>query len=91
MVLKGVSKCVVEIQETGSEYFERAVFFVKPEYFDTDEKKLRSKAQSFTADAAGVPPKNAARRGKRRLNPMVAAALGAAVGAILTGITAWIM
>lgn len=87
MLLKGVSKCVVEIQETGSEYFDRAIFFVKPDFFDTDEKKLYAHAQSL-ADNAGSPPKNV-RQQKKRIHPMLAALLGALGGAIATGFTAW--
>ncbi|MGN0571644.1 MAG: hypothetical protein ACI4K9_05645 [Candidatus Fimenecus sp.] len=43
-MVKGVNRQVLEIRETGSPYFERAFFFVKPEYTDTDEKKLRAAA-----------------------------------------------
>ena len=31
-MVKGVNKTVIEINETGSKYFERVVFFVSPEY-----------------------------------------------------------
>lgn len=87
MLLKGVSKCVVEIQETGSAYFDRAIFFVKPDFFDTDEKKLHAHAQSL-AESAGSPPPNVPLH-KKRLHPLLAALLGALGGAIATGFTAW--
>ena len=54
-MVKGVNRQVLEICETGSPYFERAFFFVKPEYADTDEKKLRAAAQQVLPPAAQVP------------------------------------
>ena len=54
-MVKGVNRQVLEICETGSPYFERAFFFVKPEYADTDEKKLRAAAQQVLPPTAQVP------------------------------------
>lgn len=54
-MVKGVNRQVLEIRETGSPYFERAFFFVKPEYADTDEKKLRAAAQRVLPQADKVP------------------------------------
>lgn len=54
-MVKGVNRQVLEICETGSPYFERAFFFVKPEYADTDEKKLRAAAQQVLPQTAKVP------------------------------------
>ena len=31
-MVKGVNRQVLEIHETGCEYFEKALFFVKPEF-----------------------------------------------------------
>ncbi|MGN0520689.1 MAG: hypothetical protein ACI4LB_08105 [Candidatus Fimenecus sp.] len=54
-MVKGVNRQVLEIRETGSPYFERAFFFVKPEYADTDEKKLRAAAERILPQANKVP------------------------------------
>lgn len=54
-MVKGVNRQVLEIRETGSPYFERAFFFVKPEYADTDEKKLRAAAERLFPGTDKVP------------------------------------
>lgn len=54
-MVKGVNRQVLEIRETGSPYFERAFFFVKPEFADTDEKKLRAAAEQALPQADKVP------------------------------------
>ena len=40
---KGINKQVIEIHDTGNEYFEKALLFVKPEYATLGEKSLREK------------------------------------------------
>ena len=40
-MVKGVNRQVLEIRDPGSPYFERAFFFVKPEYAFTGEQTLR--------------------------------------------------
>ncbi len=88
MILKGVSKCVVEIRDAGSEYFEKALFFVKPEYCGVDENKLRAKAESL-AKSADRPPRN--KKTAKQKVPVAAGILcGAAAGAALTGFLAWL-
>ncbi|MBE6827174.1 MAG: hypothetical protein E7514_00995 [Ruminococcaceae bacterium] len=48
-MIKGINKQVIEIHDTGSEYFERAILFVKPEYATLGEKKLRDElCKSFS-------------------------------------------
>lgn len=54
-MVKGVNRQVLEICETGSPYFERAFFFVKPEFADTDEKKLRAAAERVLPSADKIP------------------------------------
>ena len=36
-MIKGVNRQVVEVSDTGSEYFERILFIVKPEYATVSE------------------------------------------------------
>ena len=40
-MIKGVNRQVIEISETDCEYFERVMFFVKPEFVNVSEGKLR--------------------------------------------------
>lgn len=42
-MIKGVNRQVLEIHETGTKYFEKALFFVRPEYSTLNEKGLTKK------------------------------------------------
>ena len=44
-MIKGVNKQVLEITNTENPYFERIVFFVKPEYKGADRAKLKKEAE----------------------------------------------
>lgn len=82
-MIKGVNRQVVEVSDTGSEYFERILFIVKPEFSSTSESKLRARAQELSS-AAGAPPRTR-RKGKvigTIAQITAAAGVGAAIGAV---------
>lgn len=54
-MIKGVNKQVLEINETQNTFFEKAIFFVRPEYCGMSEGKLRETARS-EIEKAGKPP-----------------------------------
>lgn len=54
-MLKGVNKQVLEINETQNGFFEKAIFFVKPEYSGMGEGRLRESARK-EIENAGKPP-----------------------------------
>ena len=54
-MLKGVNKQVLEITETHNGYFEKAIFFVKPECSGLSEGKLRESARR-EFESTGKPP-----------------------------------
>lgn len=90
-MIKGVNRQVVDVSETGSEYFERALFFVKPEFSGFSEGKLKEKAQQIVKSAS-APPKSKVNRGRLHylvvaLKYFAAAAGGAAVTVILSAIS----
>lgn len=80
-MLKGVNKLIVEINNPESDYFERAIFFVKPNKGDVPTFEL--------ADSAGRLIKNASvplgKKKKKRLSILLmllsAACFGAAAAA----------
>ena len=86
-MIKGVNRQVLEVHDTGVECFEKALFFVKPEYSTMSETTLREKALEAFGENAKVPQ---TRRGKwkyalMRIGFMLcAAASGAAITAIVT-------
>ena len=78
-LIKGVNRQVVEITQTQCEYFERVLFFIKPEYSAVSEGDLRERA-SIIAQSAGMPPATRLKKNKLRfILSMSAAACGGAV------------
>ena len=54
-MIKGVNRQVVEITKPNCDYFERVVFFVKPEFTSVSEGRLRERA-NIMANSTGSPP-----------------------------------
>lgn len=44
-MIKGVNRRIIEVHETGSLCFDKAIFFVKSEFSEQDEKRLQREAQ----------------------------------------------
>lgn len=55
-MIKGVNKQILEVTNTENPYFERIIFFVKPEYKELDRSKLQKEAEAL-ATLAQKPPK----------------------------------
>ncbi len=49
-MLRGVNKQIIEINSTDNCYFEKAILFVRPEFAEASEIKLRDKANEFLKD-----------------------------------------
>ena len=47
MLLRGVNKQIIEINETDDMYFEKAVLYVRPEYADGKAAELSESAHDF--------------------------------------------
>jgi len=54
-MIKGVNKQILEVTNTENPYFEKIIFFIKPEYKNEDRKKLESEAKSLAATAQKPP------------------------------------
>lgn len=63
-MIKGVNKQILEVTNTENPYFEKIIFFVKPEYKNTDRKTIQREAEAL-ASISQRPPK--ARIGKKRI------------------------
>ena len=81
-MLKGTNRQVLEITQTDCEYFEKVLFFVKPEYVNVSEGKLRERACAI-AGTDTRPPAMKIRSNKLKLAAILvsAAVFGAAVAA----------
>lgn len=80
-MIKGVNHQVVEVNDTANEYFERIIFFVKPEYSFVNEGKIRDRAAKI-ADTATLPPPTKKKK-NFQLREAIKIFLAAAVGAII--------
>lgn len=74
---KGVNRQVLEIHDTGSEYFEKAMFFIKPEFSSLSEKKLTATATKLLSSKTELPK---LREQQRKSGIILAAKLTAAAG-----------
>ena len=79
-MLKGVNRQVVEIPQPESEYFERAILFVKPEFCGVGDSGLRERAAALLKNTVR-PPANMIGRRTVRLAGLMRLVLAAAVGA----------
>ena len=86
-MLRGINRQVIEISETDCEYFERVMFFVKPECASVSEGKLRERANAI-AGKADKPPMTKIVRSRLRMAASLIAAAGAGAGltAVVTAV-----
>ena len=61
-MVKGVSKTVIVVNNTGSKLFEKIVFYVTPEYGNLNAKQLKKAASSFSFNYDSFYPKKKALR-----------------------------
>lgn len=81
-MIKGVNHQVVEVNDTASEYFERIIFFVKPEYSFVSEGKIRERATKIANTATLPPPTKKSR--KAIIADVIKIAAAAIAGAVVT-------
>ena len=84
-MVKGVNRQVLEIHETGCEYFEKALFFVRPEYSRENEGKLKTQAMSSVMKFNSVP-KTRKQKLKSRVLIFAEMTASAGVGALITAL-----
>jgi len=67
-MVKGVSKTVIVVNNTGSRYFEKVVFYVTPEYGNLSSAHLNSAASRFISayDLSDVNKNGLRSRHKKR-------------------------
>lgn len=86
-MLKGVNKLIIEVNNPESDFFERAIFFVKPEKSDLITRDMNRNVQDIVGKAEA-----ASKAGKIRIKPAKkyallklagAAGLGAAAAGVI--------
>lgn len=61
-MIRGVNRKIIEVNDTQNEYFERAIFFVRPERSGENQRKLYSLAMQYTEEHTLTPAKPAVRK-----------------------------
>lgn len=91
-MVKGVSKTVIVVNNTGNKFFEKVVFYVTPEYGNLSHGQLNSAASKFlgTLDF-NSHPKNSLRKRYRKRKRNRLLGLGICTLAILGVIIAIIL
>ncbi|MCH5169917.1 MAG: hypothetical protein J1F24_01385 [Oscillospiraceae bacterium] len=84
-MVKGINRQVLELNDTGSRYFEKAFFFVKPEYSRESESVLRQSALRAVNDGLGVP-KSRRQKIKSKVALFAELLISAGAGAIITAV-----
>lgn len=82
-MLKGVNKSVVEVMDIESEYFEKAILFLRPGRGAVDEGTLRRKAGEYLGGIRYQP------RRKKIGWWLLAVGLGGLV--VLLGLAVWVI
>ena len=78
-MVKGVSKTVIVVNNTGSRLFEKIVFYVTPEYGNLSAKQLKKAAGNFSFNYDDTPPRGRMRTLMKRRRIIKIAAIAAAV------------
>jgi len=78
-MVKGVSKTIIEVNNTGSKLFEKIVFYVTPEYGNLSAKQLKKAASAFSFQYDANYNKKPLRKRYRRKRMIMSLAIGAAV------------
>jgi hypothetical protein len=84
-MIKGVNKQVLEISETQNGFFEKAIFFVKPEYSGMGEGRLKESARKEIENAGKPPVRNYKYKNERIKNIFVITAVF--VTGVVVGLT----
>ena len=66
-MLKGINHTVIEVNETGSGYYERAILIVRPEYASAQRAVLEDEARRMLKRLGAPSAVRSAARLRRRL------------------------
>lgn len=64
-MIKGINRQMIEVTDTGNEYFERALLVVRPACSDFADEQLRQEARRLLRTAGGYEGIRRARRRQR--------------------------
>lgn len=83
-MIRGINHTMIELNETGNEYYERAILIIKPEYASVQRAVLEDEARRMLSEL-DVP--SAIRCGRNKLKSILICTACAAAG-LIAGIAA---
>ena len=82
-MIKGINHSIIEVNDTGNEYYERAILIIKPEYASVQHDILEKEARKILSEMdAPSSLKKTKSKGKTTALFISAALLGAAITAL---------
>lgn len=82
VMVKGINRQIIEVSDTQSDYFERALFFVNPDYSDAERAVLEHEARRTLRKMSRPAAVRERRRRHWLLIRLALAALGGAAVAV---------
>jgi hypothetical protein len=76
-MVKGVSKTIIEVNNTGSKYFEKIVFYVTPQYGNLSAKQLKKAASTFSFNFDNTVSQKPLRKVINRRKIVILSSIGA--------------
>ena len=83
ILIQGVNHQIVEVTRPACEYFERVIFFIKPEFSSVSQGTLRERASTIAGSAGSPPPSKIKADRIALISKLAAAALTGAAAAII--------
>ena len=90
-MLKGVNHRVLEVSQPECAYFEKVLFFVKPEFSSVSESKLKNRADSFIKSTSAPPSSKTTVLANGKIKQLIKMAGAAALGAAAAGAVAFLV
>ena len=82
-MIKGINHTIIETNETGSEYYERAMLIIKPEYASVQRSILEAEAKRLLKE---FDAPSAIRSGTGKLKMLLSLIAAAISGAAISGL-----
>lgn len=82
-MIKGINRSIIEVHDTGSLYYERALLVIKPEYACAQREVLEKEAKKLLENM-GEP--SSLKYGNKKLKAILRMCLAAGGGALLTAL-----
>ncbi len=82
-MIRAISRQILEVSDTGNNYFEKAWLMVSPEYTNVGANKLESEAEGYLR---GLDAPSSFKSGRRAMMRLLSLLASAACGGVLTAV-----